>query len=155
MALKCHQLHQTGTYQTSRFIERNDPVTVDISLHKFTIHAMQMCFLLRKQYAPIYKWLHTMFKGLPNIPSDVRQAVIQLSSPVPVDDKLHAVKLVMEFVQHELEVFCPTVSRHRGCLLDPDPSAEMTVPLEVNASIADPDFRNINYLLQAGAWTDN
>lgn len=155
LALKCHQLHQSGSYQTSRFLKRNDLVTVDVSLHKFTIHAMQMWFLLRRQYAPIYKWLHTMFKGLPNIHGDVRQAVLQLSSPVPIKDKLRCVKLILESIQDELGVLCPTVSRHESCLVDPDPFAGIQVAQEINASISDREFRDIHYLLQAGAWTDN
>lgn len=154
LALKCHQLHQAGVYQTTRFAERGDFVTVDISIHKFTIHAMHMAFLLRKKYAPIYKWLHTMLGNLPDIPKPFSEAIAMLSSPISIEDKMKEIERVLDVIQSELEGFFPALFKVRGLLCDPDAFSGMKVAQEINNSILDTEFRKIHYLLQAGAWTD-
>lgn len=52
---------QTGQYNYSRMLRRNDRVTAHIAVIEFVKHTMGITYLLNRRYAPFYKW---QFKGL-------------------------------------------------------------------------------------------
>ena len=69
---KCASLmSQTGQYNYPRMLQRGDLVTASLCRAEFIRQTMQMMYLLARQYAPYYKWMH---KGLSELPDSQRIA---------------------------------------------------------------------------------
>lgn len=95
IAENAHLVSQSGQYNYQRMLKRNDFVTAQLILSKFTTSTMELCFLLAKTYSPFYKWTYRTFKELyiardispileeilsipvtsPNIPEKIEQIV--------------------------------------------------------------------------------
>lgn len=65
IAARCMALAQTGQYNLSRTVDREDWVTVRIILAEFSREAMGLVYHLNRVYRPYYKW---MWRGLTDLP---------------------------------------------------------------------------------------
>ena len=70
---------QAGQYNYPRCRRRGEVVAAQLALAEFLRAAMSMVYLLNRQYAPYYKWMHRGLQGLPKLPR-VRELLEQLST---------------------------------------------------------------------------
>ncbi|MGN1014762.1 MAG: DUF4037 domain-containing protein, partial [Butyricicoccus sp.] len=59
---------QAGQYNYPRCRRRGESVAAQLALAEFMKAAMSMVYLLNRQYAPYYKWMHRGLQGLPKLP---------------------------------------------------------------------------------------
>lgn len=64
IAAACMRAAQSGQYNVPRMARRQDWVTVQTALSRFTAEATHLCFLLEKRYMPYYKWAHRALREL-------------------------------------------------------------------------------------------
>lgn len=151
LALKCHQLHQYGPYQVARFLKRGDPATVDLTLHFFLLNALKMCFLLRRRYAPVYKWLHAGFLRLPGWSEDTRRDIALLASSASAEGKMLAVSRTLDVFMRELRSLIPSLAGYEEDGEDANVYAGLRLAHAINSAIADPQVRKADLLVgQAG-----
>lgn len=65
IASLCVTIAQTGQYNYTRSIRRQEAFSVGYSMMRFCSDAMLLVFLLNRRYAPFYKWLHRAVGELP------------------------------------------------------------------------------------------
>lgn len=58
LAREAVHISQSGQYNYGRMMLRGDVVTGEIAIGEFMRHVMSMVYLLNKNYAPYYKWMH-------------------------------------------------------------------------------------------------
>ncbi|MEC4629950.1 DUF4037 domain-containing protein, partial [Bacillus safensis] len=73
---------QAGQYNYSRMAKRKDWVAVQLAKAKFLRHAMELVYLLNRQYAPYDKWMR---RGLESCRT-LRQVVPMLEKLVQIPD---------------------------------------------------------------------
>ena len=83
IASLCITVAQTGQYNFSRSIKRNEVYSAAYSVLKFCTDAITLVFLLNRRYAPFYKWLHRAVKDLPLLGPLVHERVAAL---LKIDD---------------------------------------------------------------------
>lgn len=66
-------MSQCGQYNYQRCRKRGDFLAAQLSLNCFLQTGLTMVYLLNKQYAPYYKWLHRGVKDLPRLPQSYSQ----------------------------------------------------------------------------------
>ena len=147
LALKCNQLQQAGPYQIGRLLKRNDTVTVQIATHLFLKHALHMCFLMRKTYAPFYKWLYKSFLGLPGWPEQMRVDIGSLALDPPGKNRIDVIYHILNHFKAELSQEFPEVS---ACDCSSSFGGFFTVSRIINATIDDPELRQMDIYNQAG-----
>ncbi len=76
----CMSLAQTGQYNLMRTAKRNDRVTLQIILARFTERAISMVFLLNKTFKPYYKWAFKRMKELPVLGKETGEILSRLSN---------------------------------------------------------------------------
>lgn len=69
---------QAGQYNYPRCLQRGETVAAQLALAEFIRAAMSMVYLLNRQYAPFYKWMHRGLQELPKLPR-VRTQLQQLA----------------------------------------------------------------------------
>ena len=71
---------QSGQYNYNRMLKRGEKVTAQITLSKFMEYTMEMVYLLNRQYAPFYKWMHRGLDELPILPEimDILNAIADM-----------------------------------------------------------------------------
>lgn len=55
---------QAGQYNYARAMKRGERIAAELSLTEFIKESMEVVYLLNKQYAPYYKWMHRGMKRL-------------------------------------------------------------------------------------------
>jgi hypothetical protein len=65
IAARCMSIAQSGQYNYSRCIQRNEAVAAQQAEAIFASQTISLVFLLNRQYAPFYKWMHRAMKELP------------------------------------------------------------------------------------------
>lgn len=65
IASLCVTIAQTGQYNYTRSIRRQEAFSAGYSMMRFCSDAMLLVFLLNRRYAPFYKWLHRAVGELP------------------------------------------------------------------------------------------
>jgi len=65
IASKCMSAAQSGQYNYSRCISREEFVAANHAEAKFCTDILSIVFLLNKRYKPFYKWMHRAVKSLP------------------------------------------------------------------------------------------
>ncbi len=65
MAARCMKAAQSGQYNYSRSVRRNENVASLLALNEFIDASASLVFLLNNSYKPFYKWMHRGLKKLP------------------------------------------------------------------------------------------
>ncbi len=65
LAAACALAAQSGQYNYSRCMRRNETVAAFTALGEFIVQAQRIVFLLNRRYAPYYKWTHRALCALP------------------------------------------------------------------------------------------
>lgn len=65
LAAACALAAQSGQYNYSRCMRRNETVAAFTALSEFIIQSQKIIFLLNRRYAPYYKWTHHALCTLP------------------------------------------------------------------------------------------
>ncbi len=132
---------QAGQYNYSRCIKRNETGAAQMAAFEFAKSAMQAMFLLKKRYAPYYKW---SFRALRELGEDGLAFSKQLEFLITSANDEESVRKKAETI----EAVCKTVStmlKEQG--LTQSDSAEMEQQAYiVNNLIADNHIRNMHIL---------
>lgn len=67
IAVKCATCAQSGQYNHFRSARREETVAASFAKHYFCLSVMDLVFLLKKRFAPFYKWKHRALKDLDDI----------------------------------------------------------------------------------------
>lgn len=65
IATRCMKIAQSGQYNFSRCMKRNETVAARMAETEFIDEAVHMIYLLNREYKPFYKWMHRRMKELP------------------------------------------------------------------------------------------
>jgi len=65
LAAACALAAQSGQYNFSRCMRRNETVAAFTALGEFVVQSQKIIFLLNRRYAPYYKWTHHALCRLP------------------------------------------------------------------------------------------
>jgi len=96
---------QSGQYNYSRMLKREEYVAAQIALTEFIKHAMAMIYLLNKKYAPFYKWMHRGLRELDSL--KIAAAYLDNISRLPVGDEAieiliqKIVELIFEYMTRQ------------------------------------------------------
>lgn len=107
LGARCMQLGQSGQYNFWRSVKRSEFYAAHYAVVKFCNDAMAVVFLLNKQYAPFYKWIHRAVKGLPVLGQYLHDMVLQLTNSSKHEETQHLMSeicgmLINEFYQQGL-----------------------------------------------------
>ena len=64
IATRCMKIAQSGQYNFSRCMKRNETVAARMAETEFVDEAVHMIYLLNREYKPFYKWMHRRMKEL-------------------------------------------------------------------------------------------
>lgn len=138
IAAECMQVAQSGQYNFSRSINRQQFVAAHHALDQFIEHYASIIYLLNKVYKPYYKWEHEGLKSLPVLGMSTYHSMNKLVSLSFEESSDHII--------YEIESMCKkliSVLRSRGLtssrsdfLLDHGP--------QILSRIQDPKLKNSN-----------
>lgn len=133
-------MHQSGMYNFTRMIQRNDLSGAQVSLFEFVKHAINCIYLLNNTLMPYYKW---MFKGLDNLTllndlkNDLSFLILNNNDKETIIKKQELISLISERIISEL--INKNYTKEKCSNLD-------THAYSVNNQIKDPELRNLNIL---------
>ncbi len=133
---------QAGQYNYGRCIKRGETGAAQMAVFEFAKSATQAMFLLKKQYAPYYKW---SFRALRELGEDGLVLSKQLEFLVASANDEECVRKKAETI----EAICKTVST---MLNEQDLTQEDSAEMEqqaymVNENVADSGIRNMHVLV--------
>jgi hypothetical protein len=140
-----HNLQAHGPYQMPRARDRGETVTAHLAGALFLKRALQLCYLLRRTYAPYYKWLHRGFlaQGWPQpLVADIGALAVG-----PLPERLPAIRRVLDTLRGELERAFPEVAR---CTDNTAFHGYIDIARTIDESVSEPSIRGINYMKLAG-----
>ena len=79
ISAKCMALAQTGQYNLDRTAKRNDIVTLQSVLSRFTDGSLAMVFLLNRVYKPYYKWAFRAARDLPVLGAETSRLLLRIA----------------------------------------------------------------------------
>lgn len=133
IASRCMAMAQTGQYNLARSLRRDEPFASRYAEQQFCYELMHTVFLLNRQYAPFYKWLHRSTLSLPILGRTVhRQVTTLLNGEVDIE-KVAFVEQLCGLITEEL--------RRQG-LSDSPSTFLLDHGPKVQAGIVDPELRN-------------
>jgi len=106
IASVCITIAQTGQYNYTRSIRRQEAFSAQHSMIRFCSDAMLLVFLLNRRYAPFYKWLHRAVGELP-----VLGRAVQAHVAVLLDDRSADTRAAM---MEEIAALLVTEIRRQG-----------------------------------------
>lgn len=133
IASRCMTMAQTGQYNLSRSLKRNEPFASRYAEMQFCQDLMMMIFHLNRCYAPFYKWLHRATKALPILGKTVHEQIICLLDTPDGNAKVAIIEALCKKVIEELQ---------RQGLSDSDSSFLLDHGPVVQAGIHDFELRN-------------
>lgn len=110
VAAKCAEISQSSG-NVKRSFQREDTVAAWFALHYFAKHAMQIWFLLNRQYAPFYKWLHRAFLDLPELPDGLDEDILLLASSQSLAEKERATTRTLATTRKAISARFPSTSK--------------------------------------------
>lgn len=132
IASLCITIAQTGQYNFSRSVKRNEVYSAAYSALKFATDAISLVFLLNRRYAPFYKWLHRAVKDLPLLGSLVHERVAALLQSEDAAEKAQIMESVAGLLINEI--------RRQGLSDSPSDFLLDHAPI-VHSRITDPQLR--------------
>ncbi|MBO4501408.1 MAG: DUF4037 domain-containing protein, partial [Clostridia bacterium] len=129
---------QSGQYNYSRCIARNETGAAQYACFEFAQNAMKCCFLLCGRYMPFYKWSFRALRELPGygIIADTLEYIISTGNSAPQDK------------QERIDSVCAAITRairEKGLLQNETPLLEETA-YSINGLIRDEKIRNMHVL---------
>jgi len=109
LALKCAEISQSRN-NVIRCHLRQDTVAANLALHRLVVDAIQIWSLLKRKYAPFYKWLYRAFSELDDVPEGVNGNIVSLVEPTPLCQKLHVIENVLDDARNAIGLEFPSVS---------------------------------------------
>lgn len=92
-------MSQSGQYNYARMMIRKDVVAANFALQEFIKYTIKLVYLLKKQYAPYYKW---MYHGMPEL-KDIKTKIKQLVT-TPLDISLYDKSMLHTLNQKDLHI---------------------------------------------------
>jgi Domain of unknown function (DUF4037) len=80
IAVKCMSCAQSGQYNAIRLARRGESVAAAYARNTFCMDIMDLVFLLKKRFAPFYKWKHKAVKSLGPLGGSIHDAVAEVVS---------------------------------------------------------------------------
>ena len=94
---------QTGQYNYSRMLQREEYVTAQIILSEYMKHTMSVVYLLNKSYAPFYKWMHKGMDKLAILP-EIMDILIAIDDMPKRDERIPLViEIIATLIVNELK----------------------------------------------------
>ena len=78
LASRCAACAQSGQYNFVRSVQRGESVAASFALNQFCSDILSIVFLLKKKYAPFYKWKHRAVRDLGTLGRQIHDAVSDL-----------------------------------------------------------------------------
>lgn len=104
LAYELVRMAQTGQYNFSRCMKRNDKVTASMYLAEFTEHTLKVLFLLNRKYAPYKKWMmkyaSTKLQILPEV-TDILRAIVDMD--INDSNVTGSIEIIATLVLNELK----------------------------------------------------
>lgn len=138
IAARCMAAGQSGQYNFSRCLKRNEMYAVKQSEMKFLESLLSLVFLLNKKYLPFYKWAHRAVKTLPILGNTVYESIDMLMLTEDYTIREEIIEKLSSEVIHLLREF--ELSDHQSDFL-PDHG-----PV-VQAKIESPDIRGLSVMM--------
>ena len=104
LAYEIVRMAQTGQYNFSRCLKRNDKVTATMYLAEFMEHTLKVLFLLNKKYAPYKKWMMKYASTKLQILPEVTDILIAISDMDIMDNNIEgSIEIIANLVLAELK----------------------------------------------------
>ena len=103
IAARCMSIAQSGQYNLTRCIKRNEVFAAQYAETKFCADAISMIFLLNKRYTPFYKWMHRALRDLPILGLKTHEKINQLISSDNHGEKFDLVEDICSDIISELK----------------------------------------------------
>ena len=136
IATRCMKIAQSGQYNFSRCMKRNEIVAARMAETEFLDEAVHMIYLLNRRYKPFYKWFHRRLKELPILGEKTYMMIENLVkfSFDDVDKKIEIIEEICRDIITELKRQKIIKNVKNDFLLDYGP--------EIQRSIVDEKLRN-------------
>ena len=136
IATRCMKIAQSGQYNFSRCMKRNEIVAARMAETEFLDEAVHMIYLLNRRYKPFYKWFHRRLKELPILGEKTYMMIENLVKFYfdDVDKKIEIIEETCKDIIAELKRQKIIKNIKSDFLLD--------YGLEIQRSIADEKLRN-------------
>ena len=136
IATRCMKIAQSGQYNFSRCMKRNEIVAARMAETEFLDEAVHMIYLLNRKYKPFYKWFHRRLKELPILGEKTYMMIENLVKFYfdDVDKKIEIIEEICKDIITELKRQKIIKNIKSDFLLD--------YGLEIQRSIADEKLRN-------------
>ena len=136
IATRCMKIAQSGQYNFSRCMKRNEIVAARMAETEFLDEAVHMIYLLNRKYKPFYKWFHRRLKELPILGEKTYMMIENLVKFYfdDVDKKIEIIEETCKDIIAELKRQKIIKNIKSDFLLD--------YGLEIQRSIADEKLRN-------------
>lgn len=104
LAYELVRMAQTGQYNFSRCLRRDDKVTASMYLSEYTEHALKVLFLLNRKYAPYKKWLMAAAAKKLNILPEVTDIIIAIYDMDIFDENVQSsIEIIAKLILNELK----------------------------------------------------
>ena len=137
LAASCALAAQSGQYNYSRCMRRNETVAAFTALGEFIVQIQKIAFLLNRRYAPYYKWTHHALCTLPILGTELgvrlRLLAEDSSGRAPRIEEISA-SIISELYRQGLS------SSRSDFLLDH--------AAEIQATITDPELRRLHLMAE-------
>ncbi len=103
IASRCATIAQSGQYNLPRSLKRGETFSAFASLSQFCTDTISLIYLLNKQYAPYYKWLHRGVKELSLLGEWAHGLIADLIQPTDMKEKPHIIENACAVLIKELK----------------------------------------------------
>lgn len=130
IAAKCMSCAQSGQYNFMRSVRRGESVAAAFAKNAFCLDIMDLAFLLKKRFAPFYKWKHRAVKNLGNLGKQIHDAVAILMACTNDLETQNMIETLCSAIINEMKV--QNISKASGnFLLDHGFSAQDAIQDEI------------------------
>jgi hypothetical protein len=102
IASRCFTMAQTGQYNFERSLKRGENFAASYAEAKFCFDAISLVFLMNRRYAPFYKWMHRVMRGLPILGIQVSGLIDDLVNEPSKGGKVRIMEAISRLVIEEL-----------------------------------------------------
>jgi hypothetical protein len=135
LAARCMSAGQAGQYNFPRCVKRDQKYAARHSEIKFCQDALFMVFLINKQYAPFYKWVHHAVQELPLLGKYMYDQIGAVLKEADESKKTAVIENICQALIYELKILGISDSES-DYLLDHGP--------EIQKRIIDPEIRGLS-----------
>ena len=136
IATRCMKIAQSGQYNFSRCMKRNETVAARMAETEFIDEAVHMIYLLNRKYKPFYKWFHRRLKELPVLGEETYVMIGKLVK-LPFDETYRKVEIIEKICANII-----TEMKRQGVIEVIKSDFLLDYGPEIQASIKDEKLRN-------------